>query len=66
MAARILKVIWTLRIWKDTSGQDMLEYGLYAAAICTLYAAVSPDVAASVSSIFSKINSNMSSAASTS
>ena len=66
MAERILNTIWRLRIWKDTRGQDMLEYALYVAAIATLYAAVSPNVAASVCSIFSKIGSNMSSAAGTS
>jgi len=66
MAKRILNTIWRLKIWKDTRGQDMLEYALYVAAIGTLYAAVSPEVATSVCSIFSKINSNMSTAAGTS
>ena len=66
MAERILRAIWAVRIWRDNSGQDMLEYALYVAVIGTLYAAVSPSVAASVSTIFSKINSSMSSASSTS
>ena len=61
----LIRTIWSVRIWKDTRGQDMLEYALYAAAICTLYAAVTPGVATSISSIFSKINSSMSQAAST-
>ena len=66
MAERIVKAIWALRIWKDTRGQDMLEYALYVAVICTLYAAVSPSVATSISTVFSKINDNMAAAAATS
>ena len=65
MAERIIKAIWSVRIWKDTSGQDMLEYALYVAAIGTLYAAVSPSVASSISTVFSKISSSMSGAATT-
>jgi Flp pilus assembly pilin Flp len=65
MAERIIKAIWTVRIWKDTSGQDMLEYALYCAAITMFYVAISPSVATSLSSIFSKINTSMSSAANT-
>ena len=66
MVKRILNPIWSLKIWKDTRGQDMLEYALYVAAIGSLYAAISPEVASSVCSVFSKINDNMSSAAATS
>ena len=65
MTNRILNAIWSLRIWKDTRGQDMLEYALYVAAIGTLYAAVSPSVAVSVSTIFSKISCSVSSASTT-
>lgn len=65
MVGRISKVIWSAGIWKETHGQDMLEYALFVAAIATLYAAVSPSVATSLSTIFSKINSSMSGAAST-
>jgi pilus assembly protein Flp/PilA len=59
MAERITKAIWSLGVWRDTNGQDMLEYALYAAAVCMLYAAVSPSVATSVSTVFSKINTTM-------
>ena len=59
MAERITKAIWSFKVWQDTNGQDMLEYALYAAAVCMLYAAVSPSVATSVSTVFSKINSTM-------
>ena len=63
MAERLINAIWSVRIWKDTRGQDMLEYALYVAVIGTLYAAVSPGAATSISTIFSKINSSMSQAA---
>ena len=66
MVDRILRALWAAKVWKDSSGQDMLEYALYVAVIGTLYAAVSPSVATSVSSIFSKISSSMSSASTTS
>ena len=65
MAERIIRAIWSVRIWKDTRGQDMLEYALYVAAIATLYAAISPSVATSLSTIFSKISSSMSGASNT-
>lgn len=65
MALRIISDILNLKLWNDTGGQDMLEYGLYAAAVCLLYAAVSPSVAVSVSTIFSKIATNVAAAATT-
>ena len=65
MAERLITAIWSVRIWKDTRGQDMLEYALYVAVIATLYAAVSPSVATSISTIFSKISSTMSGASNT-
>ena len=27
---RITRLIWKLRIWKDTRGQDLIEYALMA------------------------------------
>ena len=62
--------LWTLRIWllrfgNDTRGQDILEYALFIAAICTLYAAVSPNVATSVCAIISKVNVHLQAAAAT-
>jgi hypothetical protein len=42
--AKVLTCVIQLKIWKDTRGQDMLEYGCFMAAIVLLYAAFSPAV----------------------
>jgi Flp pilus assembly pilin Flp len=51
--------IWRLRLWKDTHGQDLIEYSLLAAFIAVAGVATFPPVANSVSTIFSKITSSM-------
>jgi pilus assembly protein Flp/PilA len=56
--------IW-LRIWNDTQGQDLIEYALMAGFVAVVAGAVMPGVANSISTIFSKIGSNMTTAAST-
>lgn len=61
--AKALSVVIQLKIWKDTRGQDMLEYGCFMAAIVLLYAAFSPSVAAGVLNVFNKISNNLSTAA---
>jgi Flp pilus assembly pilin Flp len=62
MARGLINRILALRLWTDTRGQDMLEYALFIAAIMVLYVAFSPSVAASVSTIFSKISSTLATA----
>jgi len=52
------------RLWRNTSGQDMLEYALIAAFITVAAAAVTPNVAASISTIFSQVGSVITLAAS--
>jgi len=66
MAGHIVTFIIRMKIWKDNSGQDMLEYACFIAAICLMYAAVSPTVVTSLSTVFSKISVQAASAASTS
>ena len=66
MAGHIVTFVVRMKIWKDTGGQDMLEYACFVAAICLMYAAVSPSVVTSLSTIFSKISVQAASAASTS
>ncbi len=62
MARGLINRCLALNIWRDNSGQDMLEYALYVAAILVLYVAFSPSVATSVSSIFSKISDTLATA----
>ncbi len=50
---------WMKRLWKEQSGQDMIEYALLAAALAVIVAGfLPPQVMPSVSTIFSKITSS--------
>ncbi len=51
-----------LQIWKDTRGQDLIEYALMAGFVAVAAGAIMPSVATSISTIFSKISSVMSAA----
>ena len=57
MLGRLQNAILRLRIWKDTRGQDMVEYALMAGFITVAVGAGFPPAAESVSTIFSKMNS---------
>jgi Flp pilus assembly pilin Flp len=61
---RIVNLVWKLRIWKDNRGQDLIEYALMAGFVAVAAGAIMPGVAASISTIFSKIATTMSTAAS--
>ena len=49
------QALWRLKIWKDTHGQDMIEYALMAGFVAVGAGAVMPGVANSLSTIFSKV-----------
>ena len=53
-----------LKVWKDRRGQDLIEYALMAGFVAVAAGAIMPGVATSISTIFSKIASVMSVAAS--
>jgi len=57
-------LILKLKIWKDTRGQDLIEYALMAGFVAVAAGAIMPNVATSISTIFSKIATVMSQAAS--
>ena len=61
---KITNLVWKLRIWKDTRGQDLIEYALMAGFVAVAAGAIMPNVASSISTIFSKISSVMTLAAS--
>jgi len=61
--ARLVGLAFKLRIWKDTKGQDLIEYALMAGFVAVAAGAVMPQVADQVSTIFSKVNSQLTSAA---
>ena len=55
-------LILKLQVWKDTRGQDLIEYALMACFVAVAAGAIMPGVATSISTIFSKIASVMSAA----
>ncbi len=56
-------LILKLQVWKDTRGQDLIEYALMAGFVAVAAGAIMPGVATSISTIFSKIASVMTAAA---
>jgi pilus assembly protein Flp/PilA len=56
------KSIHKLLIWKDTKGQDLIEYALMAGFVAVAAGAIMPGVATSISQIFSKVSSVLSNA----
>ncbi len=56
-------LILKLKIWRDTRGQDLIEYALMAGFVAVAAGAIMPNVANSISTIFSKISSVLASAA---
>ena len=61
---RILKVVILTKIWRDERGQDLIEYALMAGFVAVAAGAIMPNVASSISTIFSQISSVLSSASS--
>jgi pilus assembly protein Flp/PilA len=59
---KLKKVVYLLRVWDDSFGQDLVEYALMAGFVAVACGAAFPPVANSVSQIFSKITSVLSSA----
>ena len=61
---KLTNLFWTLKIWNDNRGQDLIEYALMAGFVAVAAGAIMPGVATSISTIFSKISSSLSTAAS--
>jgi Flp pilus assembly pilin Flp len=57
------KAVLTLKIWRDKHGQDLIEYALMAGFVAVAVGALMPNVASSISTVFSKIGSVMAAAA---
>lgn len=60
---RLQKLTLRLRIWKDTRGQDLIEYALMAGFVAVAAGAIVPGVADSIKTIFGKVNNVMTSSA---
>ena len=55
-------LVLRMKIWKDTRGQDLIEYALMAGFVAVAAGAIMPGIADSISTIFSKISSVMTNA----
>ena len=61
---RLKNFVVSLQIWKDSKGQDLIEYALMAGFVAVAAGAIMPGVSENISQIFSKIASSMGNAAS--
>jgi pilus assembly protein Flp/PilA len=61
---KITNLVWNLRMWKDTRGQDLIEYALMAGFVAVAAGAIMPGVASQISIIFSKVSSSLAAAGS--
>lgn len=60
---KLKNLVLNLRIVKDTKGQDLIEYALMAGFVAVAAGAIMPNVATSISTIFSKVALTLSTAA---
>jgi Flp pilus assembly pilin Flp len=62
--SKIQQWVILAKVWRDERGQDLIEYALMAGFVAVAAGAIMPGVADSISTIFSKISSVMTAAAS--
>ncbi len=55
--------LFASRLLRDRKGQDLIEYALMAGFVAVAAGAIMPGVSTSISTIFSKVASSMSQAA---
>ncbi|MBI3697542.1 MAG: Flp family type IVb pilin [Acidobacteria bacterium] len=61
---RVRLALWSVVLWKDTRGQDLVEYALLAGFVAVAAGALLPTISQSVSKIFSRMSSVLTAAAS--
>jgi pilus assembly protein Flp/PilA len=62
----LMDALRRVQLWKDTAGQDLIEYALMAGFVAVAAGAIMPGVATSISTIFSEVASVMTAATATS
>jgi pilus assembly protein Flp/PilA len=60
---QVVRLALNSRIWRDSRGQDLIEYALMAGFVAVAAGAIMPGVASSINIIFSQVNSIMITAA---
>ncbi len=61
---RMKRFLLHAAVWKDTRGQDLVEYALLAGFIAVAAGALLPGISTSISTIFSRMGSVLTAAAS--
>jgi len=61
---QIVRLALNWKIWRDSRGQDLIEYALMAGFVTVAAGAIVPGVSSSINVIFSQVNSIMIGAAS--
>jgi Flp pilus assembly pilin Flp len=64
MQVLTLVSLYLKQSWKDKRGQDLIEYALMAGFVAVAAGAIMPNIASSISTIFSQVASVMTGAAS--
>jgi len=54
---RIKECVLKLQVWKDTGGQDLVEYALAAGLVAVAAVACMPGLSGTVNNVFLKIGS---------
>jgi pilus assembly protein Flp/PilA len=60
---RVKRALWNAALWKDTRGQDLVEYALLAGFVAVAAGALLPGISSSISKIFSRMSSVLTAAA---
>lgn len=61
---KLIAAIVRFQIWRDNRGQDLIEYALMAGFVAVSAGALMPNISTSISTVFSKVGSVMTGAAS--
>jgi pilus assembly protein Flp/PilA len=61
---KLNQIIVNIQLWKETRGQDLIEYALMAGFVAVAAGAIIPGVSLSISRIFSSVASVMRNSAS--
>ncbi|MBZ5677047.1 MAG: Flp family type IVb pilin [Acidobacteriia bacterium] len=59
---KMMNAVYRFKIWRDSIAQDLIEYALMAGFVAVAAGAIMPGVSVSISQIFSKVASVLSSA----
>jgi pilus assembly protein Flp/PilA len=54
-----MTLVFKFQLWRETHGQDLVEYALMVGFVAVAAGAVFPPVAVSISTIFSRVGSHL-------